>query len=159
MFNGLKEGVIERAGEITDEKIYKGVMDTNFTLVNGGKLHCRHILFSNWMPSINSNDDYLRKSIHFFTSKSIDYAVKKKNSTSIAFAVSELSKNEYILAYEMINTAKQKLLESNRLRLKILFILLPEQRTLHNQFFDLIEMVGHIYAQFYWPLAGTILMN
>ena len=150
----MKEGVIERAGEFEYKHTYTDGIDTKFTGTNGGKLNCKQILFSTWIPPIN-DDEELRKSIEMFVSKSIEYAIKDRNSTSIAFAVSDASTNERILAEVMIATAKQQL-ESKNLQLNIAFILLPEQQTLHNQFFTQIGAMQDIYAQIDCPTASKI---
>ncbi|CAF4287034.1 unnamed protein product [Rotaria socialis] len=148
-FNGLREGVIERADAFNYEKNYTDETNIKFTETNGGKLNCKRILFSNWTPSKTMNDDDLRKSIKIFISKSIEHATKEKTQTSVAFAVPDSCSNEIILAREMIDTAKKQL-ESKNLQLKISFILLPEQRTLHSQCFAVIGTMQDIYAQFDW---------
>ncbi|CAF2619797.1 unnamed protein product [Rotaria sp. Silwood2] len=102
------------------------------------------------LSTTTNDDDEIRKSIRTFISKAIEYATKEENSTSIAFAVSDSYINEIIVAQEMIDTAKHQL-EFKNLQLKISFILLPEQRTLHSQFFTLIGTMQDMYAQFDWP--------
>ncbi len=152
--NGLKEGVIERAGTFDYERTYTNVRGPTFTETNGGKLICKRILFSNWMPrGLTNEDNDLRKSIQIFISKSIEYATKERSTRSIAFAVSDSCRNERILAQEMIASVKQQL-QSKNLQLKISFILLPEQQNLHSQFFTLMGETQDIYALFDWPTSG-----
>jgi len=90
-----------------------------------------------------------------FVSKSIEYAIKDRNSTSMAFAISDAQTNERVLVEEMIATAKKQL-ESKKLQLNISFILLPEQQTLHNQFFTQLGAMQDIYAQVDFPAASKI---
>ncbi|CAF2058941.1 unnamed protein product [Rotaria magnacalcarata] len=149
-FNGLKEGVIERAGKFDYEKTYTDETGTRFTETNGGQLSCKQFLFSNWTPSSNTNDNDLRQSIQMFISKCIEYTSVKENTKSIAFAVPDSCTNEVILANEMVNTIKNQL-ESKKLQMRFLFILLPEQQTLRNRFFDISIALQSIYAQFDWP--------
>jgi hypothetical protein len=128
-FNGLKEGVIERAGRFDYQRTYTDAPSTQFTETNGGTLSCKKILFSNWIPvTISDDENELRKSIQVFILKSIEYIIKDKNSTSIAFAVCNSCKNEMISAQEMIVVAKE-LLESRNLQLKIRRVTVPDQRT------------------------------
>jgi hypothetical protein len=154
MFNGLKEGVIERAGEFEYEHTYTDGSDIKFTQTNGGTLNCKQILFSTWAPLIN-DDQELRKSIDMFVSKSIEYAIKDRNLTSMAFAISDAQTNERVLVEEMIAIAKKQL-ESKKLQLNISFILLPEQQTLHNQFFTQLGAMQDIYAQVDFPAASKM---
>jgi hypothetical protein len=155
-FNGLKEGVIVRAGGFEHEQSFTDTTGTEFIETMGGNLHCKRILFSSWIPPTTTNDENdLRKSIESFVSKSIEYAANDRHLKSIAFAVPDSCTNEEILAQGMIGSAKQQL-ESKKLQLKISFILLPEQETLHRQFFTLIGAMQNIYAYFDWPNAGRI---
>ncbi len=154
--NGLKEGVIERAGRFNYEHTYTDTTGIQFTETDAGALNCKKILFSNWVPFAASDDENeLRKSIQIFISKSIEYIIKDKNPTSIAFAVCDSCKNEMILAQQMIAVAKQ-LLESSNLQLKIVFVLLPEQKSLHNYFCTILDSIPDGYMQFEWPTAGEM---
>jgi hypothetical protein len=154
--NGLKQGVIERAGRFNYEHTYTDTTGIQFTETNGGSLNCKKILFSNWVPFATSDDENeLRKSIEVFISKSIEYIVKDKNPTSIAFAVCDSCKKEMILAQQMIVVAKQ-LLESNNLQLKIVFVLLPEQKSLHNHFCAILDSMPDGYIQFEWSTVGKM---
>jgi hypothetical protein len=149
-FNGLKEGVIERAGPFDYEKTHLQTDGTMYTETNGGKLICKRILFSNWLPiSLINNDNTLRLSIQSFISKSIEYT---KDTVSIAFAVPDSCTDENVLAKEMINEAKRQL-EINKLELKISFVLLPEQQTLYEQFSSFFETTQDVYAYFDWPMT------
>ncbi|CAF3999400.1 unnamed protein product, partial [Adineta steineri] len=79
--NGLKEGVIERAGTFNYERTYTNATGPTFTETNGGKLSCKRILFSNWTPQTLINDENeLRKSIQVFVSKSVEYTLKEGNA-------------------------------------------------------------------------------
>ncbi|CAF1388528.1 unnamed protein product [Rotaria sordida] len=153
MFNGLKDGVIERLGEIEYEKTFSQIDGTMYTETNGGKLYCKRILFSNWLPnSLINNDNALRLSIQTFVSKSIEYTVKEKDTQSIAFVVPDSCTNESILVEEMINEVKRQL-KVNKLQLKISFVCLPEQQTLHEQFSDIITRTNQDDISLYleWP--------
>ncbi|CAF1337143.1 unnamed protein product, partial [Rotaria sordida] len=153
MFNGLKDGVIERLGEIEYEKTFSQIDGAMYTETNGGKLYCKRILFSNWLPtSLINNDNALRLSIQTFVSKSIEYTVKEKDTQSIAFVVPDSCTNESILVEEMINEVKRRL-KVNKLQLKISFVCLPEQQTLHEQFSDIITRTNQDDISLYleWP--------
>jgi hypothetical protein len=151
--------VIDRAGLFDSEHTYMDTTGVKVAEAVGGTLSCKRFLFFNWVPPTNTNDvDDLQKSIQAFISKSIEYAINKKDTTSIAFTISDGCANEMILAQEMIAAAKQQL-ESTNLSLKILFVLLPEQQTLHNHFFTAVAATQDIYAYFNWPTAGKIDLN
>ncbi|CAF1330481.1 unnamed protein product [Adineta steineri] len=154
--NGLKEGVIERAGGFEYEQTYTDETNIKFTETNGGNLRCKRILFSNWIPLTLTNDhDGLRNSVKLFVSKSIEYATRDQNCKSIAFAVCDSCINETILAQEMIAVTKH-VLESKNIQLKIIFVLLPEQQALHKQFFTLLGETQNFHAQFDWPTTGKV---
>ncbi len=107
-----------------------------YTETDGGKLSCKRILFSNWLPtSLINNDQVVRSSIQSFISKSMEYTI---DALSIAFAVPDSCADESILAREMIMEAKRQL-EINQSELKISFVLLPEQKTLYEQFSNYFE--------------------
>ncbi|CAF1440926.1 unnamed protein product [Rotaria sordida] len=153
MFNGLKEGVIERLGSIDYQKTFLQNDGTMYTETNGGKLNCKQILFSNWLPkTLINTDDSLRLSIQTFMSKSMEFTIKEQHTLSIAFAVPDSCRNETILAEEMINEAKQHI-EMNKLQLNISFVCLPEQQTLYEQFFNVIQKIQEPIIYFEWPTA------
>ncbi|CAF1177333.1 unnamed protein product, partial [Rotaria sordida] len=150
-FNGLKEGVIERLGEIQNEVTYIDVDGTMYTETNGGKLNCKRILFSNWLPiSLINNDQILRSSIRKFVTKSMEYITKEKATKSIAFAIPDTSTDETILAEIMVAEIKRHL-ETNKLPLKIVFVCLPEQENLYQQFSNLIPTMKDNFMYLDYP--------
>lgn len=152
-FNGLKEGVIERAGQFDYEKTHLQTDGTMYTETDGGKLNCKRILFSNWIPtSLIDNINVLRSSIQSFIAKSIEYT---KDTSFIAFAVPDSCTDETILAEEMIDETKRQL-ENNKLKLHISFVLLPEQQTLYEQFSNLIQTTENIHVYFDWPMISKM---
>lgn len=156
MFNGVREGLIERLGEIDYEKTHLESDGTMYTETNGGKLNCKRVLFSNWLPnSLVNTDNTLRSSIKKFVSKSIEHIVQGEGSQSIAFVVPDTCTNEVILAEEMIGEAKRQL-ETNNLQLKISFICLPEQQTLYEQFSNIIPTNQDAYAYIDWPTTSKL---
>ncbi|CAF5008920.1 unnamed protein product [Rotaria sp. Silwood1] len=155
-FNGLKEGVVERLGEIEYEKTHVDVDGTMYTETNGGKLCCKRTLFSNWLPSLLINhDNALRFSIKTFVSKSLEYIIQGNEALSIAFAVPDSCANESILADEMIKEAKHQL-ETRKLQLKISFVCLPEQQTLYEHFSHAFPDLNGVHLFFDWPTATKI---
>ncbi|CAF4155468.1 unnamed protein product, partial [Rotaria sordida] len=155
-FNGLKEGVIERLGEIQNEVTYIDVDGTMYTETNGGKLNCKRILFSNWLPiSLINNDQILRSSIRKFVTKSMEYITKEKATKSIAFAIPDTSTDETILAEIMVAEIKRHL-ETNKLPLKIVFVCLPEQENLYQQFSNLIPTMKDNFIENYYENLSCI---
>ncbi|CAF1286073.1 unnamed protein product [Rotaria sordida] len=154
-FNGLKEGVIERLGEIQNEVTYIDVDGTMYTETNGGKLNCKRILFSNWLPiSLINNDQILRSSIRKFVTKSMEYITKEKATKSIAFAIPDTSTDETILAEIMVAEIKRHL-ETNKLPLKIVFVCLPEQENLYQQFSNLIPTMKDNFMYLDYPTTDN----
>ncbi|CAF4945453.1 unnamed protein product, partial [Rotaria sp. Silwood1] len=150
-YNGLKEGVIERLGEIDNEITHLEIDGTMYTEINGGKLNCKRVLFSNWLPTLLiSNDGVLRLSIQTFVSKCIQYTIQHQNTKSIAFAVPDTCTNESILAEEMITEVKRQL-ATNQLELKISFVCLPEQEPLYEQFSNLFPTTEDAFIYFDHP--------
>lgn len=124
-----------------------------YTETDGGKLKCKRILFSNWTPiAMVNNDQILRKSIRSFVTHSLEYV---KEDPSIAFAVPDSSMDEIILATEMVAEIKRHL-ENNQLEQRITLVLLPEQKSLSDQFALLVETPSNISAYFDWPMTGKI---
>lgn len=151
MFNGLKDGIIERAGTFDYEKTEVQSDGTMYTETDGGKLSCKRILFSNWTPNcLINNENILKSSIRSFMTKSIEHM---NNASSIAFAVPDSCTDEIILAREMFLQAKQRL-ENETSELRIVLVLLPEQKSLHKIFSDLIENTENVHAYFDWPMTG-----
>ncbi len=149
----MKEGLIDRVGQIDYEKTHLQPDGTMYTETDGGQLNCKRILFSNWVPtSLINNDKILRSSIQAYIAKSIEYT---KDASSIAFAVPDSCNDEAILAKEMVTEAKRQL-EINKLELKISFVLLPEQKTLYEQFVDYFQIDQNANVYFDWPMTGKI---
>ncbi|CAF3163547.1 unnamed protein product [Rotaria sp. Silwood2] len=158
MFNGLKEGVIERMGSIDYQKTFLQNDGTMYTETNGGKLNCKQILFSNWLPkTLINTEDSLRLSIQTFMSKSMEFTIKEQHTLSIAFAVPDSCRNQTILAEEMIDEAKRHV-EMNKLQLNISFVCLPEQQTLYEQFFNVIQKIQEPIVYFEWPTANRCIL-
>ncbi|CAF4593643.1 unnamed protein product [Rotaria socialis] len=149
-FNGLREGVIDRLGEIDYEKTHSDVDGTMYTETNGGKLNCKRVLFTNWLPnSLINNDNALRLSIKIFISKSFEYTIQDNDTLSIAFAVPDSCNNENILADEMIHEAKRQL-KTRKLPLKVSFVCLPEQKTLYEQFSNIFQTKNDVGIYVDW---------
>lgn len=124
-----------------------------YTETDGGKLKCKRILFSNWTPiTLVNSDQILRKSIRSFVTRSFEYA---KEVPSIAFAIPDSSIDETILTTEMVTEIKRHL-ENNQLKQRITLVLLPEQKSLSEQFAHLIETPSTVSAYFDWPMIGKI---
>lgn len=127
-----------------------------YTETNGGKLNCKRVLFSNWLPPLLiNNDDALKLSIKTFATKSIEYALKENDTSSVAFAVPDSSSNERVVAEAMVAEAKREIQERN-LSLKILFVCLPEQQTLNEQFSNFIQQIENVHVYMDWPTASKI---
>jgi hypothetical protein len=138
-----------------------------FTETTPGNLVCKRIIFANWSPSQTTmGDETLRKHIQKFISKSIKYVIRRNKrwnfkTKSIAYAVPDSLNAEKILAEEMIYETKRRI-ESTKSSLKISFILLPEQRTLYEQFLAVIQKMQSSddgYAIFSCPLSSKILYS
>ncbi|CAF3683750.1 unnamed protein product [Rotaria sordida] len=152
---GLKENLIERAGKIieqqslnqTDQKENETNSMPFITETTGGELNCKKILFVNWsLPTMITNEDYLSDSIRLFISKSIQYVIMNSQQEnlkiqSIAFAVPDSCKHEQILAEEMVEETINQINLTKSLSLKVSFILLPDQQTLHQQFLNVIQTI------------------
>lgn len=174
MLFGLKEYLIDRAGDIIEEQLSSNEINqkTNeansipfITETTGGRLNCRKILFVNWLlPIIFSNDDDLTDSIRFFIAKIIQYIIKESEklnlkSVSIAFAVPDSAKEEDILAEEMIEETINQIHLAKSKPLKVSFVLLPEQKTLHQQFLNAIQIIQAVKESssiFHCPTASKI---
>ncbi len=103
------------------------------------------MLFVNWsLPTIVTNDDDLCDSIRLFISKSIQYIITDSQQSnvkiqSIAFAVPDSCKQEDLLAEEMIEETINQINLTKSFSLKVSFILLSDQQTLHKQFLNTIQ--------------------
>ena len=148
--------MIDRASPFEYEKTHFAPDGTMYTETDGKKLKCERIIFSAWtLPSTNNPEEILRKSIQSFVARSLEYA---KDAVSIAFAVSDASTDEVILATEMVVESK-RYLENNQLEQRIVFVLLPEQKSLHEQFAVLVETPSTISAYFDWPMTGKKILD
>ncbi|CAM2724483.1 unnamed protein product [Rotaria socialis] len=162
---GLKQSIVERAGPIQKVEPEVNEGDTSpipyFVETTGGNLLCKIILFANW-PSAQAtpSEDVFLQGVKSFVSKSIEYVMMKNeksilNLQSIAFAVPGFNKKESILAKDMIYTAKQQI-ELAKSPLKISFVLLPDQQTLHEILLSAIQTMESNddgYATFSCPLS------
>ncbi|CAF0980483.1 unnamed protein product [Rotaria sordida] len=163
---GLKESLIERAGEIVQQPLEKsGKNSLSFiTETTAGRLCCKKILFVNWslsamMVPINGNS--LRESVRKFISKVIQYIVmgdKHSNmeTQSIAFAVPDSCSDEKIVAEEMIYETQRQIQSLKSTCLKVSFILLPDQQTLHQEFLTVIstmEIIDNSYGTLFYPTS------
>ncbi|CAF4688533.1 unnamed protein product [Rotaria sp. Silwood1] len=164
---GLKQSLIERAGNIIrqEQQLDQTEKDQNstpfFIETIASNLTCKIVLFSNWSPlEVTMNDDNLREHIRKFITKSIEYIILKNEQSnikieSIAFAVPDSCKQENILAEEMINETKRQI-ELIKSSLKISFILLSDQQTLHQHFLTAIQKIqsnDDVYAVFSCPIS------
>ncbi|CAF3548575.1 unnamed protein product [Rotaria sp. Silwood1] len=164
---GLKQSLIERAGNIIrqEQQLDQTEKDQNstpfFIETIASNLTCKIVLFSNWSPlEVTMNDDNLREHIRKFITKSIEYVILKNEQSnikieSIAFAVPDSCKQENILAEEMINETKRQI-ELIKSSLKISFILLSDQQTLHQHFLTAIQKIqsnDDVYAVFSCPIS------
>ncbi|CAF3480718.1 unnamed protein product [Rotaria socialis] len=152
---GLKESLIERAGEIIEQQPSSQTYQQDnrlssipfITETTGGHLNCRKILFVNWsLPTIIFDEDYLSDLIQLYISKSIRYVIKeceRANLTTqtIAFAVPDSCKHEQILAEEMIEETINQINLAKVVSLKVSFVLLPDQQTLHQLFLNIIQTI------------------
>jgi hypothetical protein len=137
------------------------------TETTGGRLSCTRILFVNWsLPTMIVNDDYLSESIGTFISKSIQYVIKNSKNLdskvqSIAFAVPDSCKQEQVLAEEMIEETMNQINLTKSLALKVSFILLPDQKTLHKQFAIALQTAQKgqdNFGIFHCPTSSKILI-
>ncbi len=112
-----------------------------------------------------TNDDDLSESIRFFISKSIQYIITDSQqlnlkSQSIAFAVPDSCKQEEIFAEDVIEETINQINLTKSLSLKVSFILLPDQQTLHKQFLNAIQRLQKgedSFGIFYCPTSSKIL--
>ncbi|CAF2676130.1 unnamed protein product [Rotaria sp. Silwood2] len=164
---GLKESLIERAGEIIEQQNKTNSIPF-ITETTGGKLNCKKILFVNWsLPTMTTNDDHLSDSIQLFISKSIQYVIMDSQQSnlkiqSIAFAVPDSCKQEQILAEEMIEETINQINMTKSVSLKVSFILLPDQQILHRQFLNVIQTIQTIkdsFGIFYCSASSKISLN
>ncbi|CAF3091709.1 unnamed protein product [Rotaria sp. Silwood2] len=100
-----------------------------------------------------TNDDHLSDSIRLFISKSIHYVIMDSQQAnlkmqSIAFAVPDSCKQEQILAEEIIEEIINQINVTKSVSLKVSFVLLPDQQTLHDQFLNAIPTVQTIKDSF-----------
>ncbi|CAF3683782.1 unnamed protein product [Rotaria sp. Silwood1] len=166
---GLKESLIERAGEIIEQQPSSQEENETssisfITETTSGKLNCKKILFINWsLPTMITNDDHLSDSIRLFISKSIQYVIMDSQQAnlkiqSIAFAVPDSCKQEQILAEEMIEETMNQINMTKSISLKVSFVLLPDQQTLHQQFLNVIQTIQTIKDSFgiFYCSASTI---
>lgn len=110
------------------------------------------------------NDDDLSESIRSFISKTIQYVITDSqqsnlNVRSIAFAVPDSCKQEDILAEEIIQETINQINLAKSISLKISFILLPDQQTLHKQFLNAIHTIqkgDDSFGTFYCPTSSKI---
>ena len=173
---GFKESLIERAGEIVQQQT---LIQTNsheneitsipfITETSGGRLNCKKILFVNWsLPQIVTNEDYLSESIRLFVSTTIQYVITESQqlnlkSQSISFAVPDSCQQEQILAEEMIEETINQIDLIKSLSLKVSFVLLPEQETLHQQFLNIISTIQKDkdnFGFFYCPVSSKMFVN
>lgn len=152
--DGLQEGLIECTGSFNYERTYTDVTGSKFTKTNGDNLHFKRILFCDWISLTDiDNEAELRKAIQTFIAKSLEYAMKDEKLKSIAFATPDLCTEEQILAEELIDEAKRQL-ESTNLQLTISFIVLPEQQSLLNKFFAVMNSMQNICTQYAWTTAS-----
>ena len=150
---GLKESLIERAGEIVEKP-----SSTPFiTETTGGKLNCQRILFVNWsLPTTVTNDDELSESIRFFIFESMRYVTTVQ---SVAFAMPDLCKQEEIFAEEMIEGMIEQIDSMKSSKLKVSFVLSPDQQSLHQRLTHTIDRVHDgkdSLRIFYCPTSSKI---
>ncbi|CAF4193216.1 unnamed protein product, partial [Adineta steineri] len=144
---GLKESLIERAGEIIQLQNQEHSTIPFITETTSGRLNCKKILFVNWsVPTCELDNDYLSESITTFISKTIQYVIANRKQTdsdvySIAFAVPDMCEQEQILAEEMIEETMNQIKSIKSFSLNVSFILLPDQKTLHKQFLNVLQEV------------------
>ncbi|CAF3733558.1 unnamed protein product [Rotaria sordida] len=167
---GLKESLIERAGEIVQQPLEKsGKNSLSFiTETTAGRLCCKKILFVNWSLSammVPINENSLRESVRKFISKVIQYIVmgdKHSNmeTQSIAFAVPDSCSDEKIVAEEMIYETQRQIQSLKSTCLKVSFILLPDQQTLHQEFLTVIstmETIDNSYGTLFYPTSKHLI--
>ncbi|CAF1029912.1 unnamed protein product [Adineta steineri] len=144
---GLKESLIERAGEINQLQNQENSTIPFITETTSGRLNCKKILFVNWsVPTWGIDNDYLSESITTFISKTIQYVIANRKQTdsdvySIAFAVPDMCEQEQVLAEEMIEETMNQIKSIKSFSLNVSFILLPDQKTLHKQFLNILQEV------------------
>ncbi|CAF3817201.1 unnamed protein product [Rotaria magnacalcarata] len=152
---GLKESLIERAGDIIEQQPSSQTYQQEnrlssipfITETTGGHLNCRKILFVNWsLPTIIFDEDHFSDLIQLYISKSIHYVIKEceqanLTTQTIAFAVPDSCKHEQILAEEMIEETINQINRTKIVSLKVSFVLLPDQQTLHQLFLNIIQTI------------------
>ncbi|CAF3983528.1 unnamed protein product [Rotaria magnacalcarata] len=152
---GLKESLIERAGDIIEQQSSSQTYQQEnrlssipfITETTGGHLNCRKILFVNWsLPTIIFDEDHFSDLIQLYISKSIHYVIKEceqanLTTQTIAFAVPDSCKHEQILAEEMIEETINQINRTKIVSLKVSFVLLPDQQTLHQLFLNIIQTI------------------
>ena len=134
---GLREGLIERAGPISE----KPSSDPLITETTGGHLNCKSIRFVNWsLPTRVENEDILCESIRLFLSKSIIREAK-----SIAIAIPDVCEEEEIVANEMIEQTIHRIKSTE---LKVSFVFQPDQSSFYQHFANTIEKLRGTDEQF-----------
>jgi hypothetical protein len=93
-----------------------------------------------------TNDDDLSESIRLFISKTILYIITDSqqsnlNIQSIAFTVPDSCKQEEIFAEEIIEETINQINLTKSLSLKVSFVLLQDQQTLHKEFLNAIQRI------------------
>lgn len=138
------------------------------TETTGGHLYCRKILFVNWsLPTIIFDEDHMSDLIQLYISKSIHYVIKECEQANltiqtIAFAVPDSCKHEQILAEEMIEATINQINLTTSVSLKVSFVLLPDQQTLHQLFLNIIQTMqteNDSFGIFVCPTKSKILRN
>ncbi|CAF2971948.1 unnamed protein product [Rotaria sp. Silwood2] len=151
--NGLRERIIEQAGlDVNSLKCEPNQQKSSvrFIEATSGQVSCKTILFSNWTPPMNIDNDGFRRSAQVFISKSIQYAIIQLKAESVAFALPDLYDKEDILVDTIFQETRHQIKRSSTCTVS--FVFLSDQQTLFEMFSKEMEKLQDV-LQFSFPTA------
>ena len=153
--NGLRERIIEQAGLDVNALTYQPNQQKSsvkFIEAQSKQLLCKSILFSNWTPPINSDDNTFRRSVQGFIAKSIQYAITQLKAKSVAFALPDLYDKEYIITNAIVEETKFQIERSSILNVS--FVFSNDQKELFDMFATEIEKMQD-FLEFSFPTISN----